>query len=221
MCPSSRRGVPDRVVDLSTGAEMRVTGDGPTAVVCVNGGQAGEVEGTWSASLEWLVGRLAPQFPELVFAEVRYRVKSWRRLDECVEDARAAVRAMGERRAVLLGFSMGGAVAISSADEPSVDRVLGLAPWIPDRLSLEPLRGKRLDVLHGSLDRWLPGIPGVSPASSRRGFERAHALGVAGRYEVISGALHGIALRAHWGRPVPLPRARAWERRVAAQLATL
>jgi hypothetical protein len=99
--------------------------------------------------------------------------------------------------------------------------VLGLAPWIPDRLSLEPLRGKRFDVLHGSLDRWLPGIPGVSPASSRRGFERARALGVAGRYEVIPGALHGIALRAHWGRPVPLPRAGAWERHVAAQLAAV
>jgi len=200
---------------------MRLTGTGAVAVVCVNGGQASEVEGTWSASLEWLVRRLAPQFPGLVFAEVRYRVKSWRRLEACVEDARAAVRAVGEQRTVLLGFSMGGAVAISIADEPSVERVLGLAPWIPDRLSLEPLRGKRLDVLHGSLDRWLPGIPGVSPASSRHGFERARALGVAGRYELIPGALHGIALRAHWGRPVPLPRAAAWERRVAAQLAAV
>ena len=214
-----RYGCP--VVDLATGAEMRLTGTGAVAVVCVNGGQASEVEGTWSASLEWLVRRLAPQFPGLVFAEVRYRVKSWRRLEACVEDARAAVRAVGEQRTVLLGFSMGGAVAISIADEPSVERVLGLAPWIPDRLSLEPLRGKRLDVLHGSLDRWLPGIPGVSPASSRHGFERARALGVAGRYELIPGALHGIALRAHWGRPVPLPRAAAWERRIAAQLATV
>ena len=131
------------------------------------------------------------------------------------------MQAVGAERTLLLGFSMGGAVAISAADEPSVERVLGLAPWIPDRLSLEPLRGKRLDVLHGSLDRWLPGIPGVSPASSRRGFERARALGVAGSYELIPGALHGIALRAHWGRPMPLPRASAWERRVAAQLAAL
>lgn len=207
------------VVGLSTGAEMRVTGAGATAIVCVNGGQSSEVEGTWSASLEWLVGRLAPGRSEFVFVEVRYRVKSWRRLEACVEDARAAVRAIGRSRAVLLGFSMGGAVAISAAADPSVGRVLGLAPWIPDRLSLEPLRGKRLDVLHGSLDRWLPGIPGVSPASSRRGFERARALGVDGGYELIAGGLHGIALRAHWGRPVPLPRARAWERAVAAQLA--
>ena len=86
----------------------------------------------------------------------------------CVEDARAAIHAVAAERTVLLGFSMGGAVAISAAGEASVEGVLGLAPWIPDRLSLEPLRGKRLDVLHGSLDRWLPGVPGVSPASSRR-----------------------------------------------------
>ena len=209
---------PGEVVRLPTGAEMRLTGDGATAVVCVNGGQAGEVGGTWSASIEWLVRRLAPRFRQLVFAEVRYRVKSWRHLEACVEDARAAVHAAGAHRTLLLGFSMGGAVAISMADEPSVEQVLGLAPWIPDRLSLEPLRGKRLDILHGSLDRWLPGIPGVSPSSSRRGFERARALGVAGRYELIPGALHAIALRTHWGRPVPLPRAAAWERRVAAQL---
>jgi pimeloyl-ACP methyl ester carboxylesterase len=209
------------VIRLATGAEMRLTGEGATGIVCVNGGQAAEVEGTWSASLEWLVRRLTPRFRQLVFAEVRYRLKSWRRLEACVEDTRAALHAVGADRILLLGYSMGGAVAISTADEPSVERVLGLAPWIPDRLSLEPLRGKRLDVLHGSLDRWLPGIPGVSPASSRRGFERARVLGVAGSYELIPGALHGIALRAHWGRPVPLPRASEWERRVAAQLAAL
>ena len=211
----------DRVVGLSTGAEMRLTGGGATAVVCVNGGQSAEVEGTWSASLEWLVGRLAPRFQQFVFAEVRYRVKSWRRLEACIEDARAAVRAVGAPRALVLGFSMGGAVAISVADEDSVEQVLGLAPWIPDRLSLEPLRGKRLDVLHGSLDRWLPGIPGVSTASSRRGFERARTLGVEGSYEVIPGGLHGIALRARRGRLLPLPRAGAWEQRVAAHLSAL
>lgn len=213
--------VGSRSFGLRTGAEMRLTGDGATAVVCVNGGQADEVEGTWSASLEWLVRRLAPRFRQLAFAEVRYRVKSWRRLQGCVEDARAAVAEVGAERTLLLGFSMGGAVAISAADESSVDRVLGLAPWIPDRMSLEPLQGKRLDVLHGSLDRWLPGIPGVSPASSRRGFERARALGVAGSYRLIPGALHGIAVRARSGRPVPLPRAAAWERHVAAQLVAL
>jgi dienelactone hydrolase len=205
---------------LASGAELRLVG--PTdraAVVCMNGGQRAEVEGTWSASLEWLVQRLAPRFPGLAFAELRYRIKSWERLDWCIEDAQEAVRAVGAPRVLLLGFSMGGAVAISVADEPGVEEVLGLAPWIPERLDLAPLAGRRLTVIHGSLDRALPGIPGVSPTASRRGFERACALGgVDGGYTVLRGAVHGMALRAHWGRPVPLPRAGAWARLVAREL---
>jgi pimeloyl-ACP methyl ester carboxylesterase len=212
--------VSDAPIRLSTGAELRASGPGGAraAVVCVNGGQASEVEGTWSATLEWLVRRLAPRFPGLRFGEVRYRVKSWKQLDRCVEDARAAIEELAARRTLVLGFSMGGAVAARVASEPSVETVLGLAPWFPDRLPLEPLRGRRLRVLHGSLDRWLPGIPGVSPALSRRGFDRALALGASGEYTLIPGAVHGVALRAHWGRPVPLPRARTWERLVAEEL---
>jgi dienelactone hydrolase len=205
---------------LSTGAELRVTGplDAPAAVVCVNGGQAAQVEGTWSASLEWLVRRLAPRFPELVFAEVRYRIKSWNKLDWCVEDARAAIAQIGAQRTLLLGFSMGGAVSVRTADGASVETVLGLAPWLPEQLSLEPLRGKRLRVLHGSLDRGLPGIPGVAPALSRRGFERALALGAEGEYTLIRGGLHGVAVRAPSGRPLPLPGAARWGSLVAAEL---
>jgi len=194
--------------------------DGP-AVVCVDGGQGGEVAGTWSASLEWLVRRLAPRFPQLRFGEVKYRVKSWRKLDWCVEDARAAVRVLAAPRAVLVGFSMGGAVATQAADEPGVETVVGLAPWLPDRLPLDALHGRRLRVLHGTLDRWLPGIPGVSPAGSRAAFERARALGVEGEYTLIPGALHGIAVRAHWGRAFPLPRAAAWARLVGEELTRL
>ena len=205
---------------LATGAELRLTGpsDATTAVVCVNGGQGGEVEGTWSASLEWLVRRLAPRFRALAFAELRYRIKSWKRLDWCVADARAAVDAVDAQRVVLVGFSMGGAVAALAADAPGVETVVGLAPWFPERVSLERLHGRRLRVIHGSLDRALPGIPGVSPASSRRGFERAQALGAHGEYTLLAGAVHGIALRAHWGRAIPLPRARTWARLVADEL---
>jgi pimeloyl-ACP methyl ester carboxylesterase len=205
---------------LRTGAEMRVTGpaDATAAVVCLNGGQRREVEGTWSATLEWLVRRLAPEFPGLTFGEVKYRIKSWRRLDACVDDARAALEALHAPRALLLGFSMGGAVSILAAGEPSVETVLGLAPWIPDRLELDALRGRRLLVLHGTLDQALPGIPGVSAAGSHRGFERARALGVDGEYTLVNGGLHGVALRAHWGRPVPLPRAGTWARLVGDEL---
>ena len=209
-----------RLRALSTGAELRVTGpfDARAAVVCVNGGQGAEVEGTWSASLEWLVHRLAPQFPGLAFAEVRYRIKSWNKLDWCVEDARAAIAAVGAPRTLLLGFSMGGAVSTRAANEDSVETVLGLAPWLPDRLPLDALRGKRLRVLHGSLDRALPAIPGVAPSLSRRGFERALTLGAEGEYTMIRGALHGVAVRGPSGKLIALPRAKRWASLAADEL---
>jgi dienelactone hydrolase len=187
----------------------------------VNGGQAREVPGTWSASLEWLVDRLAPRHPGLGFVEVRYRVRSWKRLDLCIEDAAAAVEeaaAAGARSVLLLGFSMGGAAAVGAAGHPAVTTVLGLAPWIPDRLDLSGLAGRRLAVLHGAWDRYLPGIPGVSPSASRRGFERARAAGVEGSYELIPRALHPIAVRAPWGAALPAPRARRWAELVGAEL---
>jgi pimeloyl-ACP methyl ester carboxylesterase len=186
----------------------------------VNGGQAAQVPGTWSASIEWLVDGLAPQFRELRFVEVRYRVKSWKRLDWCVEDALAAIEAAGAERVLLVGFSMGGAVSVRAAAHPSVAAVLGLAPWLPGELDVAPLVGRRLDVLHGALDRWLPGIPGVSPTISRRGFERARRLGVDGTYIVIPGAVHGIALRSRRsGRLFALPRAARWKELAAEHVA--
>jgi pimeloyl-ACP methyl ester carboxylesterase len=206
-------------VILETGAELRVTG--PTdrcAVVCMNGGQAREVEGTWSATVEWLVRRLAPRLPELGFAELRYRVKSWKRLDSCFEDARAAIAEVAAPRTLLLGFSMGGAVAVGVADERHVEGVVGLAPWIPDELSVAGLRGKRLAVFHGALDRWLPGIPGVSARHSRKGFDRARERGAEGRYVLIPWALHGVAVRRPGGGLLELPRAERWGELVEEEL---
>jgi dienelactone hydrolase len=198
-----------------------VTGiPGERAVVCVNGGTGADVPGTWSTSLEWLVRGLVPRFPELAFGEVKYRIKSWKRLDMCTEDALAAIEQIGARHTLVIGFSMGGAVAIKAARHPSVEEVVGLAPWIPERLDLSPLRGLRLAVYHGSLDRYLPGIPGVNPSTSRTGYERARAMGVDATYTLIPGALHGIAVRAPGGRPVPLPKARAWVRYVASAVET-
>jgi pimeloyl-ACP methyl ester carboxylesterase len=198
-------------VRLSSGAEARMWGDpAAVAVVCANGGQPRELAGTWSASIEWLVRRLAPSFPGVRFVELRYRVRSWKRLDLCVEDLLAAIEASAAPRTLLLGFSMGGAVSVRAAAHPSVTGVLGLAPWLPDQLDLAPLGGRRLDVLHGALDRWLPGIPGVSPALSRRGFERARRLDVEGSYTLIPGAVHAVALRSPWNALVPLPRAGRW-----------
>jgi dienelactone hydrolase len=205
-----------RVVD--SGAELRVTGSGPDAVVCVNGGGRAEVPGTWSSTLEWLVGRLSPRFPELRFGEVRYRVKSWRRIDLCVEDGSAAIASLAPRRTLMLGFSMGGSVSVRLGADPSVSGVLGLAPWLPEQLDLSPLEGKRLAVVHGTLDGPLPGIPGVTAKSSRHAYERAVAQGIDASYTLVRGGLHGTAVRSPWGRTVSLPRAGAWLDAVSAEL---
>jgi dienelactone hydrolase len=207
------------IVVVRSGAQLRVTGSGQDAVICVNGGGRAEVEGTWSSTLEWLVERLVPRFPSVRFGEVRYRVKSWRRIDLCVEDAHGALEWLDPRRALMLGFSMGGTVSVRLAAEPAVSGVLALAPWVDERLDLSPLRGKRLAVVHGSLDSPLPGIPGVTSRHSRRAYERAVAEGIDASYTIVRGGLHGAAVRRPSGRTIALPRARAWLDAVASEIA--
>jgi pimeloyl-ACP methyl ester carboxylesterase len=174
--------------------------------VLVNGGRAAEVPGTWSASLDYLVRSTAPQLPGLAFVEVKYRIRSWRRLDECVEDALEALEQVGDVPVAIVGFSMGGAVATRVAADPRVRMVVGVNPWLPDQLDVSPLAGKELQVVHGSLDRSLPGIPGVAPELSRRGYERALDAGARGDFITVRGGLHALALRSALGL-VPLPRA--------------
>jgi dienelactone hydrolase len=210
------------VASLETGAEARVRNDGaPLAAVLVNGGTAKPVPGTWSATSELLAVELAPRHAGVTFVEVRYRVKSWNALSSCMADAVAAldlVERLGARSALMIGFSMGGAVSVGVAGDGRVAAVLGLAPWIPDRLPVDGLSGKRLDVVHGAWDRYLPGVPGVSPTSSRAGFERAQAAGAHGSYTVIARGVHGCALRGPSGGLVRLPRWRAWVDQTAAAI---
>lgn len=207
-----------RTLALPTGADARVRNDaGGRAAVLLNGGTVARVPGTWSATSEWLAERLAPRFPDLAFYEVRYRLKSWKELHSCIADARAALEA-ADRPAIAVGFSMGGAVAISCAKDERVGAVLGLAPWIPPELPLDPLAGERLDVVQGAWDRSLPGIPGVAPSHSRAGFERALAAGATGTYTLVPRGLHGVAVRSRRGRLVALPGATRWLPPIAAAL---
>ena len=210
------------LVSLASGAEGRWTNEPRSqVVVLVDGGRAGDVPGTWSASLEWLVARLAPRFPELAFLEVRYRIKSWHRLEMCVDDATSALEfaaADGGRSCALVGFSMGGAVATVAARHPSVTTVVGLAPWLPERLDLTGLRGRRFAVIHGTLDGRVPGIVGVDPRGSLDGYRRACGAGaIGGGYTSITGGVHGVALRGPRGL-VRLPRAGRWLALLAREL---
>ena len=203
-----------RIVPLPTGADARLRNEGSQfAVVLVNGGTANAVPGTWSATSELLADELELRMREVTLVEVRYRLKSWNELSSCVADGRAALDlavSQGASSAMLVGFSMGGAVSIAAADHDAVAALLGLAPWIPERLPVDTARGKRLDVVHGTWDRYLPGIPGVSPQHSRAGFERALAAGANGTYQLIPRGLHGCAVRSRSGKLVRLPRWQSW-----------
>jgi pimeloyl-ACP methyl ester carboxylesterase len=207
-----------RTFRLPTGAEGRIRNeDAARAAVLVNGGTSKPLPGTWSATSEWLAVRLAPQFRHVAFLEVRYRTRSWRQLDSCIEDAESALDTVG-RPTLLVGFSMGGAVAISTAADPRVVSILGLAPWIPEELDVVAVAGKRVDVVHGAWDRPLPGVPGVSPSHSRAGFERLLASGARGSYVLVPRGLHGVAVRSRRGGLVTLPGAERWLSPVSAAL---
>jgi dienelactone hydrolase len=208
-------------VPLPSGGAVRFVGpsDGPV-VICMNGGVARAVPGDWSPSIEWLVGQLAPRFPEIGFAEVRYRIKSWRALDSLVADAHdavAVVRARGARRLALLGFSAGGAASLVCAGQEGIREVIALAPWIPEQLELAQLDGARIRVIHGSLDGTRVGGLGVHPNHSRAGVARLRAAGADASHTVIRGGVHGIAIRP-FGRLVRLPHARDWRELVSEDL---
>ena len=73
-------------------------------------------------------------------------LKKWNGLTWDAAAALEVAVAQGARRIALLGFSMGGAVALASAGHQAVDTVIGLAPWLPRQLPIENLRGRRLAV---------------------------------------------------------------------------
>ncbi len=169
-------------------------------------------------SLEWLVRRARA-------AVSRARLRRGALPDQVVaarSSSASRTAAPRSRRStrptLLLGFSMGGAVAISAADDP---RVVGRArarALDPERLDLSPLAGKRLDVIHGSLDRWLPGHPrrlGDALAARLRAGTGARRRGQLHARPRRRARARAAARRAASCRS---SRAASWSRLVAAQL---
>jgi pimeloyl-ACP methyl ester carboxylesterase len=209
---------------LASGGALRLSHPpeelhGAPIVLGLGGSVARASEPRWSASITWLLGRLSRELPEFGYAELRYHNRNWRAIAECVRDAREALAILpADSPVVPIGFSMGGGIAIAIADDPRVRGVIGLAPWVPEQIPLEPLRGKRLALIHGSRDRYLPLLPGVPPEHSRRLVGRASDAGaLLATLTLIEGAIHAIAVSTPFGL-VPLPHARTWSAAVAAQL---
>ena len=208
---------------LSTGADIRVGGpSGPDAVLFLGGTSRSELPGTWGTSSRWLADAARERFPERAVAELRYVVKSWKRLDLLEADTRAAVRLLvdrGAQRVTLVGFSGGGTAGLSAADEPGVTTLIALAPWLPQQADPPQLQNRRIAVIHGTLDG-LPFLPGTSPRASRAALPRLAALGASTSYTRLPGGVHGIVLAAPWGGIIRLPRAKRWRELVLDQLAT-
>ena len=125
-CPSSSRPAPRRAGPVTPGVR---------AVVCVNGGTSAEVPGTWSASVEWLVRRLAHRFPAP-------RLPRGALPDQVVAAARALRRGRAQPRSTRHGragrrsspCSASRWAAPSPFGTPAaagVELVAGVNPWLP------------------------------------------------------------------------------------------
>ena len=88
---------------------------------------------------------------------LRYRQRGWNGGRDRIADARWALdQARAEHPDIpftLLGHSMGARVAVHVADDPQVEGVVGLAPWLPGGENINALRGRHLVVAHGRRDR--------------------------------------------------------------------
>ena len=135
---------------------------------------------------------------EIAVAALRYAVRGWNG-DEAspLADTRLALEQIAARHPGvpigLLGHSMGGRVALHLADEPRIQAIAALAPWVerPDQPRSHP--GLHLLVMHGSMDRM------TSAKASRAMATAIEGLGADVTYERVTGDTHAMLRRAqHW-----------------------
>ncbi|MBD1543445.1 lysophospholipase [Arthrobacter sp. IA7] len=120
---------------------------------------------------------------------LRNSVRGWNGEDMTpLKDARWALAKIRETHpgapVYLLGHSMGGLTAICAADEPGVDAVVALAPWLDDATPASAVAGRKVLIVHGNEDRW------TSPAASLRFARRAASGAAEMRYVSLRGAGH-------------------------------
>ena len=220
-------------IDLPSGGQLRWSGpvDARDVVVLVGGGTGRSAPGKWSTSMTWLAPRMRRKLGRDVrVAQLRYADSSWNRLDLGVANVRHTIehelaRDVPPERIVLVALSMGGATclgALHGIEAPEVVALVTMAPWFPQQLPVDGLRGKRLFVVHGELDNALPLVPGTSRRLSQLAVERARAIGADAEWRNVRFGLHGLAVRWKgrvWRLPFAGAFARAMEDEVARVLA--
>jgi alpha-beta hydrolase superfamily lysophospholipase len=120
---------------------------------------------------------------------LRNRYRGWNGEDMSpVHDARWALSRISREHpgvpVYLLGHSMGGLTALCVADDPQVEAVVALAPWLDRTTPVAPVAGRRILIVHGTADRW------TSPARSLDFARRADGVAASVDYVALTGAGH-------------------------------
>ncbi|WP_258805380.1 alpha/beta hydrolase [Pseudarthrobacter sp. NS4] len=120
---------------------------------------------------------------------LRNSVRGWNGPDMSpLQDARWALRQIEVQHpgvpVFLVGHSMGGLTAVCAADNPRVEAVVALAPWLSPQTPVSGVAGKKVLVVHGTMDRWTS--PSQSLAFARRASEEAASM----QYVALKGAGH-------------------------------
>jgi alpha/beta superfamily hydrolase len=120
---------------------------------------------------------------------LRNRYRGWNGEDMSpVQDARWALSRIGQEHpgvpVYLLGHSMGGLTALCVADDPQVEVVVALAPWLNHKTPVQPVADRRVLIVHGTEDRW------TSPSNSLDYARRADGVAASVEYVSLTGAGH-------------------------------
>ncbi len=180
------------------------------AVLVLHGGQAHGTHPTswWQAS----VLRVMPFAnaiaragrDDVAVAFLRYAVRGWNEAGDPMIDARWAVgeieRTYGDLPLGLVGYSMGGRVALQLAGDCRPAAVVTLSAWVEpaEAAQWRPCPGLKALVLHGGSDRV------TDPAGSELAARTLRAGGSEVEAEIVPGDTHAI-----------LKNGRYWHRRTA------
>ena len=125
---------------------------------------------------------------------LRNSVRGWNGEDMTpLRDARWALKQISAQHpgvpVYLLGHSMGGLTAVCAADDPQVEAVVALAPWLSAEAPASRLAGRKVLIVHGTGDHL------TSPSESLKFARRAAGDAAYMQYVALKGAGHFMVRR--------------------------
>jgi alpha-beta hydrolase superfamily lysophospholipase len=125
---------------------------------------------------------------------LRNSVRGWNgQAMSALHDARWALQQISDQHpgvpVYLVGHSMGGLTAVCAADDPQVEAVVALAPWLGPETPAQRVAGRKILIVHGTGDRM------TSPAQSLKFARRAAHAAASMQYVSLNGAGHFMIRR--------------------------